>query len=139
MINKIKDIPDGTGVWVKMYRKKYQYDSKRCIRFVVGHGWQPLYLNDENEILTEEQMRERFSGNDGLPKQGDIIHVRDYEWYWDKRIFVSFYKWKVVTDDEFNSVNIWDEWRPSQKKTELTLAEVEEKLGLEKGSLIIKD
>jgi len=31
----------------------------------------------------------------------------------------------------------YDEWR--YKKTELTLAEVEEKLGIEKGSLIIKD
>ena len=78
MINKIKDIPDGTGVWVKMYRNKHQYDSNRCIRFVVGHGWQPLYLNDENEILTEEQMRERFSGNDNIPKQGDEIEVRTY-------------------------------------------------------------
>ena len=38
MINKIKDIPDGTGVWVKMYRNKHQYDSNRCIRFVVDHG-----------------------------------------------------------------------------------------------------
>ena len=95
-----------------------------------------VWVNDDDIFYFPDDLKQL--ANDGMPKQGEMIEVRDYEWYWDKRIFVSFYKWKVVTDDEFNSVNIWDEWRPSQKKTELTLAEVEKRLGLDAWSLIIK-
>ena len=33
MINKIKDIPNGTEVWVKMRRERGDYDDKRSLRF----------------------------------------------------------------------------------------------------------
>lgn len=62
MINKIKDIPYGTEVWVRMRREKNWYDKDEYIRFrVVGEDSDYAYLNDSNEVLTEEQMRERFS------------------------------------------------------------------------------
>ena len=137
MIEKIKNIPDGKELWLKVKRTKSWYDNDKSIRFTaLGKAWDYIYLNDYNLIFTEEELK--ALANDGMPKQGDLIHVRDYEWYWDKRIFVSFYKWKVVAVNEFDSVNIWDEWRFPPKKTELTLAEVEEKLGLDAWSLIIK-
>ena len=135
MINKIKDIPDGTGVWVKMYRNKHQYDSNRCIRFVVDHGWQPLYLNDENEILTEEQMRERFSGNDNIPKQGDEIEVRTYSTEKEWEIKKVSHTALITTDGKPYALG---QWRYPPKKVEMTLEEIEERLGLDAWSLIIK-
>lgn len=99
------------------------------------------YITDNDTFYTLDDLKQLTNDgmpNDNIPKQGEMIYVRDYEWYWDRRIFVSFYKWKVVAVNEFDSVNIWDEWRYPPKKTELTLAEVEERLGLDAWSLIIK-
>jgi hypothetical protein len=55
---------------------------------------------------------------------------------WFLLAFVWTYKWKILVDS-WASILGYDEWR-YPKKTELTLAEVEEKLGMEKWSLIIK-
>ena len=94
-----------------------------------------MWMDDDDTFYTLDDLKQL--ANDGMPKQGEIIEVRDYEWYWDKRIFVSFYKWKVVAVNEFDSVNIWDEWRFQPKKIQKTLAELEKELGYEEGTLEI--
>ena len=123
--------------WEKIYLEvtRDEYDDNDIMRF--QSYCSSIFVTDNDTFYFPDDLKKL--ANDGMPKQGEIIKVRGYEWYWDKRIFVSFYKWKVIAANEFDSVNTWDEWRPLPQKTELTLAEVEEKLGIEKGSLIIKD
>jgi len=124
--------------WEKIYlevgKVTTKYDDGRSMCFETN-SINSIWVNDDDIFYTLDDLKKL--ANDGMPKQGEIIEVRDYDWYWGQRIFVSFYRWKVVAANEHNSVNIWDEWRQLQKKTELTLAEVEERLGMEKWSLII--
>lgn len=79
MINKIKDIPEGTEVWVKMRREKWYSDNDVHLAFTSWYCTR--YLDDFDEIFTEEQMRERFSVNDGMPKQCEIVEVLDGKKY----------------------------------------------------------
>ena len=134
-INKLSHLKEWEKIYLEVTRDISTSDDSMGLMFCWISGY-TTFVNDDDTFYTLDDLKKL--ANDGMPKQGEIIHIRDYDWYWDKRIFVSFYKWKVVAVNEHNSVNIWDEWRPVQKKTELTLAEVEEKLGLEKGSLTIK-
>ena len=97
-----------------------------------------VYLSDDDTFYTLEELKQL--ANDGMPKQGEMIEVR---WTgvlgWSRYKLIAFYEWKVITEYWIDNPVSWDEWRPLPKKTELTLAEVEEKLGIEKGSLTIKD
>lgn len=133
MINKIKDIPDGTEVWVKMKRVESYHDGDMSIQFdVAGEEWDYIYLNDTNEVLTEEQMRERFS--DKVPKQGDEIEVRTYgigkEWIIKKASHTA-----LITDD--GKPYALGQWRFPPKKIQKTLAELEKELGYDEGTLEI--
>lgn len=134
-INKLSHLKEWEEIYIPLERILHLRDDTDWLCFH-DVNWCISWMDDDDTFYTIDDLKQL--ANDGMPKQGDLIHVRDYEWYWDKRIFVSFYKWKVVAVNEHNSVNIWDEWRQKPKKTELTLAEVEERLGLDAGSLIIK-
>lgn len=96
-----------------------------------------VYLSDDDTFYTLEELKQL--ANDGMPKQGDMIEVR---WTgvlgWSRYKLIAFYEWKVITEYWIDNPVSWDEWRPLPKKTELTLAEVEERLGLDAWSLIIK-
>ena len=84
-------------------------------------------------MINKEQL-----ANDGMPKQGDEIEVADGWYHWcTNYTFICMYGKKVlaIKNWEFET---WDKWRYPEKKTELTLAEVEERLGLDAWSLIIK-
>lgn len=97
-----------------------------------------IWVNDDDTFYTFEELKQL--ANDGMPKQGEMVEAR-YKtecgvlsnWFLVK--FVCSYEWKLLVDTWMRIIK-YDEWR--YKKTELTLAEVEEKLGIEKGSLIIK-
>ena len=96
-----------------------------------------MYIDDDDTFYTFEELKQL--ANDGMPKQGDMIDVR-WKWctIWNQYKFIAFYEWKIITEyTPWNPVS-WDEWRSLPQKTELTLAEVEEKLGMEKWSLTIK-
>lgn len=131
------NIHEWTTVYIPAVRKHNVIDGENIVCFT-NDMWDIL-LNDD-QFLTEEELKAKF--NEWLPKQGDMIEVRhdewDYEWEWDKRIFVSFYKWKVIVDDGDGDLEYWGTWRIPKQKTELTLAEVEERLGLDAWSLVIK-
>lgn len=77
-----------------------------------------------------------------LPIQWERVEIRAvHQWTtstWDEAMFVCFFLNKPLVKFDDDTFDVFDEWRFPPKKTELTLAEVEEKLGLEKGSLIIK-
>jgi len=134
------NIPDGTTVYIPVVRVKYDNDNKDSVAFRNSRGY-IQFMNDD-QFLTEEELKAKFNewSSEKLPKQGEMIEVR---WTgvlgWSRYKLIAFYEWKVITEYWIDNPVSWDEWRPLPKKTELTLAEVEEKLWLEKGSLIIKD
>ncbi len=142
MINKIKDIPYGTEVWVKMKRVESRNDDHLSLRFdVVWEGWDYAYLDDENEVLTEEEMRERFSVNGWMPKQGEMIEVKHNYWdYIGGQKFVCLYKWKVIIE-RADAFFTYDEWRYPEKET-VTLSNGKTYFVEERGDemvLILKD
>ena len=97
-----------------------------------------VYLSDDDTFYTLEELKQL--ANDGMPKQGDMIEARyKTEWgvlsNWFLVKFICLYEWGVLIDT-WTRTHKFDEWR--YKKTELTLAEVEERLGLDAWSLIIK-
>lgn len=96
-----------------------------------------VWVNDDDTFYFTDELK--ALANDGMPKQGEMIEVRHNDWdyiSWQK--FVCLYEWRVIIERAWWLFR-YDEWRYPPKKTELTLAEVEERLGLDAGSLIIKD
>jgi hypothetical protein len=49
-----------------------------------------IWVNDDDIFYFPDDLKKL--ANDVMPKQGEMIEVRDYECAWYKRIFVSFYK-----------------------------------------------
>jgi len=133
------NIPDGTTVYIPAVRVKYDNDNKDSVAFRNSRGY-IQFMNDD-QFLTEEELKAKFNewSSEKLPKQGEMIEVADGWYHWcTNYTFICMYGKKVlaIKNWEFET---WDKWRYPKQKTELTLAEVEEKLGIEKGSLIIKD
>lgn len=109
------------------YGKEERFDTKGSY----------INVSDNDTFYTLEELKQL--ANDGMPKQGDMIEVR---WTgvlgWSRYKLIAFYEWKVITEYWIDNPVSWDEWRPLPKKTELTLAEVEERLWLDAWSLLIK-
>ena len=136
-INKLSHLKDWEKIYLEVTREMNRDDDEGSLYFDHPCCWS-IWVNDDDIFYFPDELKQL--ANDGMPKQGEMIEVRDKEssgWY-TKR-FISFYYGKVVVgENKGDWAMMWDEWRPLLKKTELTLAEVEEKLGIEKGSLIIK-
>lgn len=160
MINKIKNIPDGAEVWVKMRRHKGSFEHYAGTQFITwNRDCEYIYLNGYNEVLTEEQMRERFSGNDGLPKQWDEIEVTDKRFYESlKKAYHAGHAWQWEINERNYALSkkvhreCWDLWYTDfasyfkktypeinypSKKIKKTLAELEKELGYDEGTLEI--
>jgi len=131
--------------WDKIYLEVTKADCEQDIhpyyKFNDGYGDKMLNVNTYNSVsYTLEDLKQL--ANDGMPKQGDDVQVKyiEDEWKrsdWIDAKFIAFYKWNIVTQTE--DWLMWTVfWRLKPQKTELTLAEVEEKLGLDAWSLIIK-
>lgn len=126
--------------WEKIYLEVTRdygiCDDKDSVRFKSNSD--SSYLDDDDTFYTLEELK--TLANDGMPKQGDMIEAR-YKtecgvlsnWFLVK--FVCSYEWKLLVDTWMRIIK-YDEWR--YKKTELTLAEVESRLGLDTWSLVIK-
>ena len=97
-----------------------------------------VYLSDDDTFYTLEELKQL--ANDGMPKQGEMIEILHSDWVYSTTLheFVAFYKWCVVVVSPQYWITRYDWWRFPRKKTELTLAEVEERLWLDAWSLIIK-
>jgi len=112
-------------------------DDKDSVRFKSNSD--SSYLDDNDTFYTLEELK--TLANDGMPKQGDDVQIKyiEDEWKrgdWIDAKFIAFYEWKIIVDIGWL---IWTKiWRLKPQKTELTLAEVESKLGLDAWSLIIK-
>ena len=134
--NKLSHLKEWEKIYLEVTRRLSVGDDGGSIKFQANDC--NVYLSDDDTFYTLEELKQL--ANDGMPKQGEMIEAR-YKtecgvlsnWFLVK--FVCSYEWKLLVDTWMRIIK-YDEWR--YKKTELTLAEVEERLGLDAWSLIIK-
>ena len=132
--NRLSHLKEWDKIYLEVTRDYGICDDKDSVRFKSNSD--SSYLDDNDTFYTLDELKQL--ANDGVPKQGEMIEVADGWYHWcTNYTFICMYGKKVlaIKNWEFET---WDKWRFPKQKTELTLAEVEEKLGIEKGSLIIK-
>ena len=135
--NKLSHLKDWEKIYLEVTREKSIRDDDNSLCFGSNCNYS-IWANDNDTFYTLDDLKKL--ANDGMPKQGEMIEAR-YEtecgvlsnWFLVK--FVCSYEWKLLVDTWMRIIK-YDEWR--YKKTELTLAEVESRLGLDTWSLIIK-
>lgn len=134
--NRLSHLKEWEKIYLEVTRDYGICDDKDSVRFKSNSD--SSYLDDNDTFYTLEELKQL--ANDGMPKQGEMIEILHSDWVYSTTLheFVAFYKWCVVVVSPQYWITRYDWWRFPRKKTELTLAEVEEKLGIEKGSLIIK-
>ena len=132
--NKLSHLKDWEKIYLEVTRDYGICDDKDSVRFKSNSD--SSYLDDNDTFYTLEELKQL--ANDGMPKQGDEVYIKTVgSDIWRKAKFIAFYEWKMVVDIGWLIwTTIWSTTPP--KKTELTLAEVEERLGLDAWSLIIK-
>ena len=109
--------------------------------WIIDNIW--IWVNDDDEWeLIEEEPKQ----GDEI-KFGDMVYVR---YKWDENFleiprtylwFKDWYHWALDswhTLENWRWITPWDEVKKAPNKIELTIEEIEEKLGYEKGSLSIK-
>lgn len=133
--NKLSHLKEWDKIYLEVTREKSIRDDDNSLCFGSNCNYS-IWANDNDTFYTLEELKQL--ANDGMPKQGEMIEARyKTEWgvlsNWFLFKFVCMHEWKVLVDNWMKILK-YDEWR--YKKTELTLAEVESKLGIEKGSLI---
>ena len=135
--NRLSHLKEWEKIYLEVTRDYGICDDKDSVRFKSNSD--SSYLDDNDTFYTLEELKQL--ANDGMPKQGEMIEILHSDWVYSTTLheFVAFYKWCVVVVSPQYWITRYDWWRFPRKKTEFTLAEVEEKLWLEKGSLIIKD
>ena len=134
-INKLSHLKDWEKIYLEVTRELSTSDDDSGLMFRATSSYS-TFVDDNDTFYTLDDLKKL--ANDGMPKQGDEIEVADGWYHWcTNYTFICMYGKKVlaIKNWEFET---WDKWRYPEKKTELTLAEVEERLGLDAWSLIIK-
>ena len=158
-INKLSHLKEWEKIYLELERKKCRWDDADGLNFyskTTGEMW----MDDDDTFYTLDELKQL--ANDGVPKQGELefwdeVEISlDWEKWYSRDdttyqfTFMSKVKDKYIVSKANNVMDkfereLYVDWirfykycRKRTQKTELTLAEVEEKLGLEKGSLIIK-
>lgn len=137
---RLEHLKEWEKIYLEVTREYRSGDDEGSLYFDHPCCWS-IWVSDNEKFYFPDELKQL--ANDGMPKQGDDVQVKyiEDEWKrsdWIDAKFIAFYKWNIVTQTE--DWLMWTVfWRLKPQKTELTLAEVEEKLGIEKGSLIIKD
>jgi len=139
---RLEHLKEWEKIYLEVTRASFYNDDKKNYISFESPNMYSVSVNDKDTFYTLEELKQL--ANDGMPKQGEMIEARYktwVEWKYIKWKFICMYGWFVLVDDndlDAPDIYCYDEWRYPPKKTELTLAEVEEKLGIENGSLIIK-
>lgn len=137
--NKLSHLKEWEKIYLEVTREYRSGDDEGSLYFDHPCCW-PIWVSDNEKFYFPDDLKQL--ANDGMPKQGDDVQVKyiEDEWKrsdWIDAKFIAFYKWNIVTQTE--DWLMWTVfWRLKPQKTELTLAEVEERLGLDAWSLIIK-
>jgi len=134
--NKLSHLKEWDKIYLEVTRRLSVGDDGGSIKFQANDC--NVYLSDNDTFYTLEELKQL--ANDGMPKQGEMIEILHSDWVYSTTLheFVAFYKWCVVVVSPQYWITRYDWWRFPKQKTELTLAEVEERLGLDAWSLIIK-
>lgn len=130
--NRLSHLKEWEKIYLEVTRKYEAGDDSNSLFFESKED--AVYVSDDETFYFPDDLKKL--ANDGMPKQGDEIEVADGWYHWcTNYTFICMYGKKVlaIKNWEFET---WDKWR--YPKTELTLAEVEERLGLDAWSLIIK-
>ena len=133
--NKLSHLKDWEKIYLEVTRELSTSDDDSGLMFRATSSYS-TFVDDDDTFYTLDDLKKL--ANDGMPKQGDEIEVADGWYHWcTNYTFICMYGKKVlaIKNWEFET---WDKWRYPEKKTELTLAEVEERLWLDAWSLIIK-
>ena len=157
--NKLSHLKQWAKIYLEVTRKinKY-YDDDASLFFESKED--DVCVSDEDTLYTFEELKQL--ANDGMPKQGELefwdeVEVSlDWEKWYSRDdttyqfTFMSKVKDKYIVSKANNIMDkfereLYVDWirfykycRKRTKKTELTLAEVESRLGLDAWSLIIK-
>ena len=134
--NRLSHLKEWEKMYLEVTRRLSVGDDGGSIKFQANDC--NVYLSDDDTFYTLEELKQL--ANDGMPKQGEMIEILHSDWVYSTTLheFVAFYKWCVVVVSPQYWITRYDWWRFPRKKTELTLAEVEERLWLDAWSLIIK-
>ena len=157
--NKLSHLKQWAKIYLEVTRKinKY-YDDDASLFFESKED--DVCVSDEDTLYTFEELKQL--ANDGMPKQGELefwdeVEVSlDWEKWYSRDdttyqfTFMAKVKDKYIVSKANNVIDkfereLYVDWirfykycRKRTKKTELTLAEVESRLGLDAWSLIIK-
>ena len=158
--NKLSHLKEWEKIYLEVTRREHHNDDENWLCFS-SHFEYSTWVCDYDTFYTLEELKKL--ANDGMPKQGELefwdeVEVSlDWEKWYSRDdttyqfTFMSKVKDKYIVSKANNVIDkfereLYVDWirfykycRKRTKKTELTLAEVESKLGLEKGSLTIKD
>lgn len=153
-INKLSHLTEWEKIYLEVERTISNYDDDVGLEFSTKYD--NIEVSDDDTFYTLDDLKQL--ANDGMPKQGELefwdrvsVSLDWNDWYGIWFRFVWIVKWKYLVCSSEKWIDMFNKWcyiesiRPYDycekviQKTELTLAEVEEKLGMEKGSLIIKD
>ena len=157
--NKLSHLTEWEKIYLEVEKVTTEYDDEHSMCFESNCA-NSIWVNDYDTFYFPDDLKQL--ANDGMPKQGELEFWDEVEisldwekWYSrDDTIyqftFMAKVKDKYIISKANNVIDkfereLYVDWirfykycRKRTKKTELTLAEVEEKLGIEKGSLIIK-
>lgn len=136
-INRLSHLKEWDKIYLEVTREYRSGDDEGSLYFDHPCCWS-IWVSDNEKFYFPDELKQL--ANDGMPKQGEMIEILHSDWVYSTTLheFVSFYKWCVVVVSPQYWITRYDWWRFPRKKTELTLAEVEERLGLDAWSLIIK-
>jgi len=136
--NRLSHLKEWEKIYLEVTRDYGICDDKDSVRFKSNSD--SSYLDDNDTFYTLEELK--TLANDGMPKQGEIYIVNNKAWCGThepvRAVFVCNYKWKNIFTRNWFDFEVFYEFELPKQKTELTLAEVEERLGLDAWSLIIK-
>lgn len=110
------------------YGKEERFDTKGSY----------INVSDEDTFYFPDELKKL--ANDGMPKQGEIYIVNNKAWCGThepvRAVFVCNYKWRNIFTRNWFDFEVFYKFELPKQKTELTLEQVEEKLGMEKWSLL---
>ena len=159
-INRLSHLKEWDKIYLEVTREYRSGDDEGSLYFDHPCCWS-IWVSDNEKFYFPDELKQL--ANDGIPKQGELefwdeVEVSlDWEKWYSRDdttyqfTFMSKVKDKYIVSKANNVMDkfereLYVDWirfykycRKRTKKTELTLAEVEEKLGIEEWTLKITD
>mgnify|MGYP007013245802 CR=1 len=158
-INKLSHLKEWEKIYLEVEKVTTEWDDEKSMCFESNPS-NSIWVNDDDTFYFPDELKQL--ANDGMPKQGELefwdeVEISlDWEKWYSRDdttyqfTFMSKVKDKYIVSKANNVMDkfereLYVDWirfykycRKRTQKTELTLAEVEERLWLDAWSLIIK-